>query len=65
MPKINLHSLSAAELAELLRKAGSSSVSMERISRLLESGAPSNPDGTIDLVHFSAWMVKEYQIRND
>jgi len=27
--------------------------------------APVNPDGTINLVHYAAWLVKEYAARGD
>ena len=65
MEKLNLSHLSVREFVELLLKSGTSSASMESVKRLLESGAPSNPDGTIDLVLFSAWMIREYQKKND
>ena len=32
---------------------------MEMIRRDVEDGAPQNPDGTINLVEYAAWLVKE------
>ena len=31
----------------------------EQIASDLEAGAPQNTDGTINLVHYAAWLVKE------
>jgi hypothetical protein len=34
-------------------------VSEEALRADLEAGAPTNPDGTINLVHYAAWLAKE------
>jgi hypothetical protein len=31
----------------------------------IDDGAPRNPDGTMNLVHFAAWLVKEISSRGD
>jgi hypothetical protein len=43
----------------LLSRAGGQSVSAEMIGEDVAAGAPTNADGTINLVHYAAWLVKE------
>ena len=43
----------AIEVESLARILG---VEVDVIRRDLEDGAPSNPDGTINLVHYAAWL---------
>ena len=31
----------------------------------IEAGAPTNADGTINLVHYAAWLVKELAARGN
>jgi len=31
----------------------------------IDAGAPTNADGTINLVHYAAWLVKELTGRGD
>ena len=46
-------------LVRLLKQAGSRTASPEMIAEDLASGAPQNPDGTINLVEYAAWLAKE------
>lgn len=55
----NPNALTVAQLARLLTRAGSSPVTPAMVEADLEAGAPRNPNGTINLVHFAAWLVKE------
>jgi hypothetical protein len=41
------------------------SVSPEQIAQDVEAGLPTNPDGTINLVHYAAWLIKEMGRGND
>ena len=43
----------------LLKQAGSRTASPEMIAADLASGAPQNPDGTINLIEYAAWLAKE------
>lgn len=54
----NPKSLSIPELCDLLRKAGSEYATEEQISQDITAGAPVNEDGTINLIHYAAWLVK-------
>lgn len=50
-------SLSPAELADLLTKSGRAAVSEQDIERDIGDGAPANDDGTINLLHYAAWLA--------
>jgi hypothetical protein len=56
---LNPNALPVAQAARLLTKVGGERVSEEMIRRDLEDGAPVNPDGTINLVHYASWLVRE------
>ena len=51
--------LTVEQAAKLLSAAAKVRLPDEQIAADLESGAPQNPDGTINLVHYAAWLVKE------
>lgn len=56
---LNPNALAPADAARLLAKAGGEPVTEEMIRRDLDGGAPLNRDGTVNLVHYAAWLVKE------
>lgn len=45
--------------AKLLSAAGNRKIEPAAIAADIEAGAPTNADGTINLVHYAAWLVKE------
>lgn len=51
--------LTPNELAALLTKAGGVRVEPADIEADLHAGAPANADGTINLVHYTAWLVRD------
>lgn len=53
---INPSALTPAELAALLAKAGAT-IREADIAQDLAAGAPANADGTIHLVHYTAWLA--------
>jgi len=57
--QIKLTAISVSDLAKLLKHAGSSHASEEAIRKDVEKGAPVNQDGTINLIHYAAWLIKE------
>jgi hypothetical protein len=57
--QLNPAALSVTYAARLLTKVGGQTVSEASLRADLEAGAPSNPDGTINLVHYAAWLAKE------
>jgi len=48
-----------ADAARVLSRAGGSPITENLLRADIEAGAPTNADGTINLVHYAAWLVKE------
>lgn len=55
---LKLNALWPEILVRLLKQAGSRTISEETLASDIESGAPKNPDGTINLIEYAAWLVK-------
>ena len=55
----NPNRLTVEQAGKLLSAASRTRVVPEWIAADLEDGAPQNADGTINLVHYAAWLVKE------
>ncbi len=51
--------LSVTDTARTLTRVGGQPVSEAMIARDIEDGAPTNADGTINLVHYAAWLVRD------
>ena len=51
--------LSVEQAAKLLSAAFRERIDVTKIQEDLDAGAPLNADGTINLVHYSAWQAKE------
>ena len=51
--------LTVEQAARILSTAGRKLVTVETLEQDLVAGAPTNPDGTLNLVHYAAWLVKE------
>lgn len=64
-PTLNPTALPVADAARLLSAAGGHPVTPEQIQADIDAGAPTNGDGTINLVHYCAWLVKEMSSRGD
>ena len=47
-----------AELVKALNALGAK-VTVEQIREDVAAGAPTNPDGTMNLVHYGAWLARE------
>jgi len=62
---MNPMALAVPDAARLLSAAGGRSVTPEQIHDDLAAGAPVNADGTINLVHYAAWLVKEMSSSGD
>jgi hypothetical protein len=56
--RASLASLRVADLVMLLRAMGSVRASVELIEADLEAGAPANADGTVNFVHYAAWLER-------
>lgn len=56
---ISTLALSIEDAAQVLAKSGAPGTTVEIIQTDLAAGAPQNPDGTINLIHFGAWLIGE------
>lgn len=54
----NPAALTPAQLAQVLA-AARGKTTVEHIEQDLVDGAPHNPDGTIHLVHYTAWLASQ------
>ena len=59
--QLNSTALPIPDLVKIMRNAGSRYVSEDAIRKDINSGAPVNPDGTMNLVHYAAWLIKELE----
>ena len=59
IPRLNPQALAIADAARLLAKVGAFAVDENMLHDDIEAGAPTNPDGTLNLVHYAAWLVKQ------
>ena len=55
----NPNALTVAQVARLLTRAGSTPVTEAMVEADVAAGVPTNRNGTINLVHYAAWLVKE------
>ena len=58
---LNPNSLTPADMAQLLTRARGQPVRVEAVQADLAAGAPANADGTLNLVHYAAWLVREVE----
>ena len=54
--------LTVAQIAKILSAAGGRKITEEMIRTDIDAGAPVNSDDTINLVHYTAWLVREATI---
>jgi hypothetical protein len=47
------------DAARLLSKVGGEPVTEEMLQADVDGGAPLNADGTMNVVHYAAWLVRE------
>jgi len=64
-PRLNPAAMPVGDAARMLSRAGGQRVTEAMLSADIDAGAPTNPDGTINLVHYAAWLVKEMSSRGD
>lgn len=56
---LNPLALSPENLVKVLVKSGCRIMTLEMLRRDIDSGMPVNADGTVNLVKYMAWMIKE------
>ena len=57
-----LTALTVAQAAKVLSAAGGRRITEEMLRSDIDAGAPVNNDGTINLVHYAAWLAKEMAV---
>lgn len=62
---LNPAAIAAEDAARLLGAAAGQHVSAEMILADIDAGAPVNGDGTLNLIHYAAWVVREMSTRGD
>jgi len=63
--KLQPTSLTVVHMQQVLAAAGGKPVTEEMVRGDIEAGAPVNPDGTINLIHYAAWLVRREAARGD
>lgn len=58
-PSSSLAALTLRDAALLFSKTSGQPITPELLQADIEAGAPVNPDGTLHLVNYAAWLVKE------
>lgn len=56
---IDPNRLTPTQAAKLLSAAARVQIPVDHIDDDINSGAPLNADGTISLIHYTAWLLKE------
>jgi hypothetical protein len=63
-PSLNPTRLTLSDAVRAMRAAGAREVTVESLRSDVDAGAPTNADGTINLVHYAAWLIREMAIGN-
>ena len=56
----NPNAMSKADLARMLSRVGNWPITVAMIEADVANGAPSNSDGSMNLIHYTAWLVREH-----
>ena len=59
MPEQNREHISKENFVTAMRRAGSRTLTLERLDSDVAAGAPVNADGTVDILKYIAWVAKE------
>ena len=59
LPRLDPAAMTVEDAAKLLTKASGVRVDASQIREDIEAGAPTNADGTLNLVRYAAWLVRE------
>ena len=65
MSRLNPAALVVADAARVLSRIEGKPVTEEMLRADIDAGAPTNASGTINLVHYAAWLVKEMSAGGD
>ena len=62
---LRITALTIDQTAKILSSAGGRRITEEMIRADIEAGAPTNSDGTVNLIRYTAWLVKEVSSHAD
>jgi hypothetical protein len=65
MSRLNPAALALADAARVLSRLGGKPVTEAMLTADIDAGAPTNADGSVNLVHYAAWLVKEMAAGGD
>jgi len=57
--RLNPSAMSITDASRVLARIGGQVVTEQMLHADIDAGAPTNRDGTINLVHYAAWLVKQ------
>ena len=63
--RLNPAAMPAADAARVLTRLGGKPVTEAMLRADIDAGAPTNADGSVNLVHYAAWLVKEMSAGGD
>ena len=58
-PGLNPAALSVKDAAKVLSRMGGKPVTAAMLEADIDAGSPTNPGGSINFVHYAAWLVRE------
>jgi hypothetical protein len=58
-PQLNPSALTIEQVAQVLSAAGGRAISVTMVANDIAAGAPTNANGTINLVMYAAWLLKD------
>ena len=58
-PVLSPTAITLPQAAQLLSKLSARPITVELLEADVAAGAPTNLNGTLNLVHYAAWLVKE------
>ncbi len=56
---LRLTEMRISDITAVLRRGGARHLTEERLRGDIEAGAPVNADGTVNLIHYAAWLARE------
>ena len=62
--QVNPLALSVEELAKMLSAVGGKKVTVEDVQADIDAGAPVGAGGKVNLVHYTAWLLREVHWSN-
>ena len=64
MSRLNPAAMAVADAARVLTRLGGKPVTEDMLDADIDAGAPTNADGSVNLVHYAAWLVKDMATRS-